>query len=100
MDKSSILCDFWLQEEKLMRYISATEAKQSFGATLDSAQREPVVIRKQNRDVAVLLSAAEYEKLRGARIEAFDQICDRIAEKAAARGLSEEDFDALMRDAG
>lgn len=82
-----------------MRYISATEAKQAFGATLDTAQREPVTIRKQNRDVAVILSAAEYEKLRGARIRAFDEVCDRIAAKAAARGLTESAFDDLMRDA-
>ena len=83
-----------------MRTISATEAKQAFGAALDAAQREPVVIRKQNRDVAVLLSAEEYEKLRGLRIAAFDALCDEIAAKAADRGLTEEAFNALMRDVG
>lgn len=83
-----------------MRTISATEAKQAFGAALDAAQREPVVIRKQNRDVAVLLSAEEYEKLRGLRIAAFDALCDEIAAKAADRGLTDEVFDALMRDVG
>lgn len=83
-----------------MRTISATEAKQAFGAALDAAQREPVVIRKQNRDVAVLLSAEEYEKLRGLRIAAFDALCDEIAAKAADRGLTDEAFDALMRDVG
>ena len=81
-----------------MRSISATEAKQAFGAALDAAQREPVVIRKQNRDVAVLLSAEEYEKLRGLRIAAFDALCDEIAAKAADRGLTDEAFEALMRD--
>ena len=81
-----------------MRTISATEAKQAFGAALDAAQREPVVIRKQNRDVAVLLSAEEYAKLRGLRIAAFDALCDDIAAKAAARGLTGDSFDDLMRD--
>jgi prevent-host-death family protein len=81
-----------------MRYFSATEAKQAFGTALDAAQREPVIIRKQNRDVAVLLSADEYDKLRGLRIAAFDALCDRIAAKARARGLDDAAFADLMRD--
>ena len=39
-----------------MRYISATDAKQRLAALLDAAQREPVVVRRQKRDVAVILS--------------------------------------------
>jgi hypothetical protein len=60
MDKSPILCDY-----PFMEILSATEVKQNFGAALDLAQREPVHIRKQNREVAVLLSPEEYLKLRG-----------------------------------
>jgi antitoxin Phd len=81
-----------------MRYFSATEAKQAFGTALDAAQREPVVIRKQNRDVAVLLSAEEFGKLRGLRIAAFDTLCDRIAAKAKSRGLDDTAYADLMRD--
>lgn len=46
-----------------MGYVSASEAKQNLGAILDSAQREPVTIRRQKRDVAVVLSAQEYERI-------------------------------------
>ena len=46
-----------------MRYVSATEAKQALAAVLDAAQREPVVIRRQQREVAVILSMQEYERL-------------------------------------
>lgn len=81
-----------------MRVLSATEAKRAFGATLDAAQREPVMIRKRNRDVAVILSAAEYQRLRGIRIAAFDAVCDRIAQQAAERGLDADPFDRLMQD--
>lgn len=41
-----------------MRFVTATEAKQRLAALLDAAQREPVMIRRQKRDVAVILSAA------------------------------------------
>ena len=48
-----------------MRRVSETEAKQRFAAIIDAAEREPVVIRRQNRDVAVIMSAEEYDKIRG-----------------------------------
>ena len=50
-----------------MRTISATEAKQNFAAMIDSAQREPVHIRRHNRDLAVVMSAEEFARLNKAR---------------------------------
>ena len=48
-----------------MRFISATDAKQNFAALLDDVQRGPVVIRRQSRDQAVVISPQEYARLRG-----------------------------------
>ncbi|MGH9379594.1 MAG: type II toxin-antitoxin system Phd/YefM family antitoxin [Thermoanaerobaculia bacterium] len=81
-----------------MRFVSATEAKQRFAAILDAAQREPVTIRRQNREVAVLLSTDEYQRLRALNIEEFERFCDRIAERAAARGLTEEKLADILAD--
>jgi PHD/YefM family antitoxin component YafN of YafNO toxin-antitoxin module len=39
-----------------VKTISATDAKQPFAAVIDAAQREPVRIRRQNRDVAIIMS--------------------------------------------
>ena len=73
-----------------MRYVSATEAKQGLAAVLDAAQREPVVIRRQQRDVAVVLSMQEYERLTALNVKEFQGFCDRIGEQARARGLTEQ----------
>jgi prevent-host-death family protein len=81
-----------------MRYVSATEAKQGFAEVLDAAQREPVMIRRQRRDVAVLLSAAEYAKLTQLNVEEFQRFCDMIGERAAERGMTEERLGELLRD--
>ena len=81
-----------------MRYISASEAKQGLGAVIDAAQREPVVIRCQKRDVAVLLSMAEYEKLTRLNVEEFQRFCDRIGERALERGMTEERLANILRD--
>ena len=80
------------------RYISATEAKQRLAALLDAAQREPVTIRRQKRDVAVLLSAQEYERLRGLNIGEFEIFCDAIGERAKARGLDEAKLVRLLEN--
>jgi prevent-host-death family protein len=47
-----------------MKRVAATEAKNRLGAILDDAQHEPVVIQRQDRDIAVVLSMADYERLR------------------------------------
>ena len=42
--------------------IPAARAKNRFGEMLDTAQREPVIIQKHGRTVAVLLSGRDYEE--------------------------------------
>ncbi len=73
-----------------MKYVAATEAKNRLGAVLDDAQREPVVIRRQDRDIAVVLSMAEYERLRSGNVQAFLDLRNEIAAEAAANGLTNE----------
>jgi prevent-host-death family protein len=79
-----------------MRHVSATEAKQALAAVLDAAQREPVVIRRQQRDVAVVLSIQEYERLMALNVAEFQRFCDRIGEQAKARGLTEEKLAEIL----
>ena len=81
-----------------MRYVSATEAKQRLAAILDAAQSEPVMIRRKNREVAVMLSPKEYDRLRGLNIVEFEQFCDRIGKEAATRGLTEEKLAEIIEE--
>jgi PHD/YefM family antitoxin component YafN of YafNO toxin-antitoxin module len=74
----------------IMKTVAATEAQKRLGAILDDAQREPVVIRRQDRDVAVFLSMAEYERLTTGNVRAFLDLRNAIAAEAAARGLNDE----------
>ncbi len=73
-----------------MTEISATQAKQRFAALLDAAQRGPVRIRRHERDVAVLVSAEEYERMNRERWAEFNRLSAIASEQAKANGLTEE----------
>ena len=79
-----------------MKFVSASEAKQRLAAVLDTAQREPVTIRRQNREVAVVISPLDYRRLTTANIAEFQHFCDRVSEGAQARGLTEDKLDELL----
>lgn len=81
-----------------MKTVSATEAKQRFAAMIDAAQREPVVIRRQNRDVAVIVSVEDYERIRGVANEELDRLCERVSKQAAERGLTDKMLADLLKD--
>lgn len=83
-----------------MRYVSASDAKQKLASILDAAQREPVMIRRQKRDVAVLLSAQEYERVFAINREEFLRFSDRVSKKAKAQGLTEQKLHEILADGG
>ncbi|HQU69015.1 MAG TPA: type II toxin-antitoxin system prevent-host-death family antitoxin [Albidovulum sp.] len=49
--------------------MSATLASKEFGRFIDAAQREPVLLTKKDRPVAVTVSVADWEELTALRIE-------------------------------
>ncbi|MBI4476730.1 MAG: type II toxin-antitoxin system Phd/YefM family antitoxin [Acidobacteria bacterium] len=79
-----------------MKSVAATDAKNRLGAILDEAQREPIVIRRQDREIAVVLSIADYERLRSGNIQAFLDLRKQVAAEAAANGLSDERLSELL----
>jgi prevent-host-death family protein len=81
-----------------MRTVSATEAKQNFAALIDSAQREPVVIRRHNRDLAVVISPEKFEQLRRAAVEEFLRFSTETGRHAAERGMNQEVLDQLLAE--
>ena len=52
-----------------MKTMTASVASKEFGRYLDAAQREPVIVTKKNRPVAVTVSFQDWEELTKLRIE-------------------------------
>ena len=81
-----------------MQYISTTDARAAFSDIIATSAREPVVIQRQNKDVAVMISPEEYEKLRQIHLQRIDDLCRRASAHAKKMGLTEEKLAELLAD--
>jgi len=81
-----------------MPTMSATHAKQNFAAMIDAAQREPVRIQRHERDVAVLISADEYEKIQKLRVQELLRFTEETGRYAQSQGMTEELLEQLLAD--
>lgn len=79
-----------------MKAATATDVKNRFGEFLDESKSEPVVVNRNGRNVAVLISWAEYERL-NALEDAWWAARAKAAE-AEGRYLSpEKSMEALLK---
>lgn len=62
------------------------------------AQREPVHLQHQGEDVAVVLSAQDFARMRRDNIDDFIALCDAIGQRAEAAGLTEEKLAEILSD--
>lgn len=81
-----------------MRSVSASEAKQGLAGVIEAATREPVVIQRQKRDVAVVMSMQEYQRLARLNVAEFQRFCDEVGQRAQGQGLDEAGLNALLAD--
>jgi prevent-host-death family protein len=51
--------------------VTSKEAKDRFGAVMDTAQREPVTVTKHNRPSVVIISAERYAELEALEDQAW-----------------------------
>lgn len=78
-----------------MVHLRATDAKNQFGHMLDTAQREAVLIEKNGRSVAVVLSDEEYKRL----LQLEDTLWALKAQMSKKKGFySEDESDSILDD--
>jgi len=84
----------------MMDTILAADAKTNFGALLDRAQRGPVMISKNGRAVAVVMSAEAFEEHQRLKLEVLRQEVGKgLADVRRARVVSaDKAFAALDKE--
>jgi PHD/YefM family antitoxin component YafN of YafNO toxin-antitoxin module len=83
-----------------MRVIEDKEKTPSLAELVNQAKREPVIVRTNQGEEAVVVSRATYDFLTGdrqRRIENFLKARDALAEEAARNGLTEEKLAEILK---
>ncbi len=80
-----------------MQIISANDAP-SLASILDIVRREPVTIQERKKDVAVMISPADYKKLRAVKSKELMETCERASAYAKSQGLTEEKLAQLLAE--
>lgn len=86
-----------------MRTVAQSEAIATLPALLDEVEQQPVVISREGRQVAALVSMKNYELMRRLNWERIDDISKqaeaRIDRNAAKLGITSEQLvERLLRD--
>ncbi len=81
-----------------MRSMTASEARQGLAELIEAAQREPVIIQRQKRNMAVVMSMAEYERLVNLNVSEFQRFCDVVGTRARDAGMTPDVLQGLLSD--
>lgn len=77
-----------------MKLFKSTQAKDHFGELLDESRNEPVKITRNNKEVAVIVSIKEYNRL----IELEDTYFASKAKEASKQGyIGKSKSEALLK---
>ena len=75
-----------------METISTTEVTQTFPSVMSKVQKEPVIIRENDCEVAVIMSIEDYKRLTEANIQEFQLFRKNVAKKAQDRDFKKEEL--------
>lgn len=81
-----------------MRHITATDGRLQFARLVDEARVEPVLVQRNGRPVAAMVSYGDFLRLREVFTKDFLNLCDRVRGTAETRGLTPETLTLLLVD--
>lgn len=82
-----------------MLYVSATEARNNFAEIIEMSKNEPVMIQKQGRNEALIVSPDRYRGPTASRTESakkLKSLAKQMRSEAKRRGLTKKIFDEIM----
>ena len=79
-----------------MKSVDYAQAQERLDEMLTEIVRGPIVICREGEEIAVLLSVAQYERLRTTAVREFLAFRDGIAREASAAGLTADRLSELL----
>ena len=81
-----------------MRTMTIKEARDSFDRMLEAANREGVVLRDGDKDVAAVVSLSDAEMIERAKALAVIKARNELASDARAKGLTEDILAEILEE--
>ncbi len=78
--------------------MSSTEARQHFAELLELGSRQPVMIKRQNREVGVFIPMEDFQKLRQLQMKELNESVASLSEEAKANGLTEVLLNEILEE--
>jgi DNA-binding transcriptional regulator YhcF (GntR family) len=78
--------------------MSSTEARTKFGEFLDIGSREPVIVKRQNREIGAFVPMADLAKIRELRHAELRESVKELSEEGKANGFTEEILQQILNE--
>jgi PHD/YefM family antitoxin component YafN of YafNO toxin-antitoxin module len=78
--------------------MTSTEARTKFGEFLEKGCREPVIIKRQQREIGAFIPIEEYRRLRKLSIKELEEAACEVSDKSFERGLTEEKLSEILAE--
>jgi prevent-host-death family protein len=79
-----------------MEIISATHMKNHLSEVFEIAKREPIKIQRNSKDVAVIMSSQDYERITQINRSLLKKAVNNIQMSAQEQGMTEEVLAEIM----
>lgn len=81
-----------------MKSMTATDARQNFGQFLDYGIQEPVLIKRQKRELGVFMPMSLYKKLVASQNLKVIHAMENLQGEVSVGTLSESELDTLLKE--
>lgn len=78
--------------------MTSTEVRTKFGEFLERGSREPVIIKRQHREIGAFIPIEEYRRLRKLSIKELAEAAGEVSDKAFRNGLTEEKLNEILAE--
>lgn len=81
-----------------MKYLSVNSFPDHLITIQETLEKEPIILSRENEEIAVILSVNDYKKLLEINKKEFQEFCDKVGQKAMLKGLTEDKLKAILED--
>jgi antitoxin Phd len=71
-----------------MRHISASDVRKDFAFVMDTAQKEPIIVKEHDRNCVAIISMDDYEDLVKIKNLRLKKLAEELGTEAEANGLT------------